>query len=81
MLLHAHMKIASPIGDILEIGALWSTRVKDIPSFDRYFSQLQVFYTDYRCGVRDDASLYLTFVAIRVARFSLRPNGNTLSED
>jgi len=33
--------------DILEIGALWSTRVKDIPSFDRYFSQLQVFYTDY----------------------------------
>jgi len=33
--------------DILEIGALWSIRTKDIPSFDRYFSQLQVFYTDY----------------------------------
>jgi 26S proteasome regulatory subunit N12 len=48
MPLLAHVKIASPVGDILEIGALWSTRVKDIPSFDRYFSQLQVFYTDYR---------------------------------
>ena len=45
------MKITSHAGDILEIGALWSTRVKDIPSFDRYFSQLQVFYTDYRYGV------------------------------
>ena len=46
-----HMNISSPVGDILEIGALWSTRVKDIPSFDRYFSQLQVFYADYRCGM------------------------------
>lgn len=36
------------LGDILEIGALCSIRTKDIPSFDRYFSQLQVFYTDYR---------------------------------
>lgn len=36
------------IGDILEIGAFWSVRSKDIPSFDRYFSQLQTFYTDYR---------------------------------
>ncbi|EAU84281.1 proteasome 26S subunit [Coprinopsis cinerea okayama7 len=34
--------------DILEIGALTSIRSKDIPSFDRYFSQLQSFYTDYR---------------------------------
>lgn len=42
------MKITSSVGDIFEIGALWSTRAKDIPSFDRYFSQLQVFYTDYR---------------------------------
>ncbi|KAF9247170.1 SAC3/GANP/Nin1/mts3/eIF-3 p25 family-domain-containing protein [Melanogaster broomeanus] len=34
--------------DILEIGAFWSIRAKDVPSFDRYFSQLQTFYTDYR---------------------------------
>lgn len=36
------------LGDILEIGAFWSIRTKDVPSFDRYFSQLQTFYTDYR---------------------------------
>ncbi|KAE9410296.1 hypothetical protein BT96DRAFT_961766 [Gymnopus androsaceus JB14] len=33
--------------DILEIGAIWSIRARDVPSFDRYFSQLQTFYTDY----------------------------------
>ncbi|KAH8118609.1 COP9 signalosome [Phellopilus nigrolimitatus] len=35
------------VRDILEIGAFWSIRSKDVPSFDRYFSQLQTFYTDY----------------------------------
>jgi len=34
--------------DILEIGALSSIRSKDVPSFDRYFAQLQTFYTDFR---------------------------------
>ncbi|KAF7331965.1 PCI domain-containing protein [Mycena kentingensis (nom. inval.)] len=33
--------------EILEIGAFWSIRSQDVPSFDRYFSQLQTFYTDY----------------------------------
>jgi len=33
--------------DILEIGAFVSIRSRDIPAFDRYFSQLQIFYTDY----------------------------------
>ncbi|KAH9943315.1 COP9 signalosome [Epithele typhae] len=33
--------------DVLEVGAFWSIRTKDIPSFDRYFSQLQAFYNDY----------------------------------
>ncbi|KIP12650.1 hypothetical protein PHLGIDRAFT_123751 [Phlebiopsis gigantea 11061_1 CR5-6] len=33
--------------EILEIGAFWSIRTRDIPSFDRYFSQLQTFYNDY----------------------------------
>ncbi|KAH9049019.1 proteasome 26S subunit [Lactarius hengduanensis] len=27
--------------EILEIGAFWSIRTRDVPSFDRYFSQLQ----------------------------------------
>ncbi|THH12223.1 hypothetical protein EW145_g140 [Phellinidium pouzarii] len=36
------------VRDILEIGAFWSIRSKDVPSFDRYFSQLQTLYTDYR---------------------------------
>jgi len=35
-------------GDILEVGAFVSIRSRDVPSFDRYFSQLQTFYTDYR---------------------------------
>lgn len=38
----------SNVGDILEIGAIWSIRSRDEPSFDRYFSQLQTFYNDYR---------------------------------
>ncbi|KAI0832564.1 COP9 signalosome [Trametes gibbosa] len=33
--------------DVLEVGAFWSIRTKDIPSFDRYFSQLQTFYNDF----------------------------------
>lgn len=72
-----HMKITSPVGDILEIGALWSTRVKDIPSFDRYFSQLQVFYTDYRYGVV--VTLILSDHSCRPVRFSPHRSENTLS--
>ncbi|KAI9467227.1 proteasome 26S subunit [Lactarius psammicola] len=34
--------------EILEIGAFWSIRTRDVPSFDRYFSQLQTFYNDLR---------------------------------
>ncbi|KAF9057727.1 COP9 signalosome [Panaeolus papilionaceus] len=33
--------------DILEIGAFVSIRSRDVPSFDRYFAQLQTFYVDY----------------------------------
>ncbi|KAF8504218.1 COP9 signalosome [Gautieria morchelliformis] len=36
--------------EILEIGAFWSIRSKDVPSFDRYFCQLQTFYRDY-CSI------------------------------
>ncbi|KAL5487788.1 RPN12 [Sanghuangporus weigelae] len=35
------------VRNILEIGAFWSIRSKDIPSFDRYFAQLQTLYNDY----------------------------------
>ncbi|TFY54382.1 hypothetical protein EVJ58_g8898 [Rhodofomes roseus] len=33
--------------DVLEIGAFFSIRSRDIPSFDRYYSQLQTYYNDY----------------------------------
>ncbi|CAG0899451.1 unnamed protein product [Cyprideis torosa] len=33
--------------DILEIGALWSVSMKDIPSFERYMAQLKSYYMDY----------------------------------
>lgn len=32
--------------DILEAGALWSVRARDLDSFDRYWSQLRQFYVD-----------------------------------
>jgi 26S proteasome regulatory subunit N12 len=34
------------VGDILEIGALWSIKAKDIPSFERYIAQLKTYYFD-----------------------------------
>lgn len=34
--------------DVLEVGALWSIRMKDVKSFDRYMGLLRVFYDDYR---------------------------------
>ncbi|KAI8621680.1 COP9 signalosome [Chytriomyces sp. MP71] len=33
--------------EILEIGAEWSVKAKDIPSFERYISQLKTYYNDY----------------------------------
>lgn len=38
------------------MGAIWSIRSKDVPSFDRYFSQLQVFYKDFRCDNDNDVN-------------------------
>ncbi len=34
--------------DVLEVGALWSIRVRDVASFDRYMSLLKTFYDDFR---------------------------------
>ena len=33
--------------DVLEIGVQWSILKKDIPSFERYMSQLKCYYFDY----------------------------------
>ena len=38
-------------GDVLEIGVQWSVAKKDIPSFERYISQLKCYYFDYRYHV------------------------------
>jgi hypothetical protein len=35
-----------PVGDILEAGAYYSVRIKDIASFERYIAQLNTYYHD-----------------------------------
>lgn len=59
-------------GDILEIGAFWSIRTKDVPSFDRYFSQLHTFYTDYRLPFHGLIVLFERFTPL--PRSSLPPS-------
>ena len=67
-------------GDILEVGAFWSIRTKDIPSFDRYFSQLQAFYNDYRSVRRvSHASSPLILTVIAAAPSFLHHPVNTPS--
>ncbi|CAG8553979.1 6822_t:CDS:2 [Funneliformis mosseae] len=44
--------------DILEIGAYWSVRAKDIPSFERYIAQLNTYYTDYSSLLPPSQSMY-----------------------
>lgn len=45
-------------GEVLEIGAQWSIRVKDIPSFERYISQLKTYYSDYGAALPPSQRLY-----------------------
>ncbi|KAN0060950.1 regulatory particle non-ATPase [Thecaphora frezii] len=33
--------------DVLEVGAFWSIRTKDVESFDRYMNLLRAYYNDY----------------------------------
>jgi 26S proteasome regulatory subunit N12 len=40
--------------EVLEIGAFWSLKQKDIESFDRYVGLLRVFYTDLGCVLEDN---------------------------
>jgi len=44
--------------NVLEIGAHWSIRKKDIPSFERYMAQLMCYYMDYRESLPESASMY-----------------------
>ena len=45
------MLICEFSGDVLEIGVQWSVAKKDIPSFERYISQLKCYYFDYRYSI------------------------------
>ncbi|KAF9586369.1 hypothetical protein BGW38_006113 [Lunasporangiospora selenospora] len=44
---HNNVEELTVARDVLEIGAQWSVRKKDIPSFERYMAQLQTYYNDY----------------------------------
>lgn len=44
--------------DILEIGAQWSLATKNIPSFERYISQLKCYYLDYKDDLPESAYKY-----------------------
>lgn len=44
--------------DILEIGAQWSIESKDIPSFERYMSQLKCYYFDYNSQLPESTFKY-----------------------
>ncbi|RUP46778.1 COP9 signalosome, partial [Jimgerdemannia flammicorona] len=45
-------------GDVLEIGAFWSLRVKDITSFERYTAQLNTYYHDYSAELTPSQQMY-----------------------
>lgn len=44
--------------DVLEIGVQWSVAKKDIPSFERYMSQLKCYYFDYSSMLPESPYLY-----------------------
>ena len=44
--------------DALEIGALWSIEMKDIPAFQRYVAQLKCYYFDYSSQLPDSPYKY-----------------------
>lgn len=44
--------------DVLEIGVQYSILVKDIPSFERYMSQLKCYYYDYKKIIGDSPEMY-----------------------
>ncbi|KAI9145913.1 COP9 signalosome [Paraphysoderma sedebokerense] len=54
--------------EVLEIGALWSIRVKDIPSFERYMAQLKTYYTDYSKTLPPSQRMY-TLLGLDLLRY------------
>ncbi|KFM80339.1 26S proteasome non-ATPase regulatory subunit 8, partial [Stegodyphus mimosarum] len=44
--------------DILELGAQWSIKNKNIPAFERYMAQLKCYYLDYQNDLPESASKY-----------------------
>lgn len=48
LVIHIYIYFYFILGDVLEIGALWSILKKDIPSFERYMAQLKCYYFDYK---------------------------------
>ncbi|KAI8586842.1 hypothetical protein HDU88_008997 [Geranomyces variabilis] len=44
--------------EVLETGAQWSIRAKDIPSFERYIFQLKTYYNDYNATLPPSARMY-----------------------
>eukprot|EP01137_Pigoraptor_chileana_P023457 Opistho-2@89760 len=44
--------------EVLEVGAQWSIRRKDIPSFERYMAQLKPYYLDYGRELPQSAYAY-----------------------
>lgn len=53
--------------EILEIGAQWSIRSKNIPSFERYIKQLKVYYTDYKDYIPKSQRQY-TLIGLNLLR-------------
>ncbi|KAJ3135018.1 hypothetical protein HK100_003155 [Physocladia obscura] len=44
--------------EILELGAQWSIKAKDIPSFERYIAQLKIYYNDYSTSLPASQRMY-----------------------
>jgi len=44
--------------DVMEIGALYSVHVKDVPAFERYMARLKTYYCDYADLLSDSAKKY-----------------------
>ncbi|KAJ1642974.1 regulatory particle non-ATPase [Dispira simplex] len=53
-----HTEALTLARDVLEIGAYWSIRVVDIPSFERYITQLGPYYYDLSSTLPDSPRMY-----------------------
>ncbi|KAG1471700.1 hypothetical protein G6F56_001972 [Rhizopus delemar] len=51
-------QLMSTTRDILELGAYYSVRIKDIPSFERYIAQLNTYYHDLSAIIPPSQQMY-----------------------